>query len=104
MQKKKWTYVIYTNKPGYVYVGESSNLIRRWKQHAKGKGAVFTKQFGVDRCYHVVGMTEKETCMAIKKTHPDWKVCGWFWCYGPEYTPKGDNPPFKLLPFSKGGV
>jgi putative endonuclease len=44
-----WHVYILKTKKGQLYTGVTNNLERRMKAHQDGKGARFTRSFGVDR-------------------------------------------------------
>jgi predicted GIY-YIG superfamily endonuclease len=47
LQAARTVYVIECNRPGYYYVGMTTNLKRRLEQHRTGKGSsVFVKEHG----------------------------------------------------------
>lgn len=92
MQKRTWVYVVYTEKPGYVYVGQSKWIKDRLKNHRTGKGSKFTKVHGYLHAVVVLDptLTEKQLCRDVKAAHPDWVVCGWRWL-GKPFTPVDPN-------------
>lgn len=48
-----WHVYIIRCKDGRLYTGMTNDLERRLKQHRQGRGAQFTRSFGVDRLlYH----------------------------------------------------
>lgn len=49
--------------PGYYYVGYTNDFKRRLKQHESGRGAEFTRFYGVDKVIHIEPYDTKEEAM-----------------------------------------
>ena len=65
-------YVVYVLKckdpplcenPGYYYVGYTNDFKRRLKQHESGRGAEFTRFYGVEKVVHIEPYETKEEAM-----------------------------------------
>ena len=59
MQKKGYTYILFNKKNGTLYVGVTSDLKNRVKQHKEKVFDGFTKKYGVDK----LGYFEEHTDM-----------------------------------------
>ncbi len=79
MQNKKYyVYLLSSQKNGTLYIGVTSNLIRRIREHKEGKVEGFTKKYKIDKLvyyevYGEVGMAlyrEKQ----LKKWKREWKL------------------------------
>lgn len=49
VKRKRWKVYIILCRDGRLYTGITSDLDRRLKEHSSGRGARFTRCFGVDR-------------------------------------------------------
>jgi putative endonuclease len=76
--KGGWVYIL-TNQPnGVLYVGVTSDLVRRVSEHQAGEGEGFTQKYGVkmlvyfERHEEILNAIAREK--AIKKWSRRWKV------------------------------
>ena len=76
--KGGWVYIM-TNRPnGTLYVGVTSDIVRRTYEHRTGAIAGFTKRYGLHRLVwfepheSVVVAIQRET--SLKKYKRDWKI------------------------------
>ncbi|MCJ9429487.1 GIY-YIG nuclease family protein [Kordiimonas marina] len=78
MEKAGYTYILASKKNGTLYVGVTSDLIKRIWQHREGVQAGFTSRYNVKRLvyYEVFGdmslAIEREK--QLKRWHRPWKV------------------------------
>ncbi|QJE00810.1 GIY-YIG nuclease family protein [Massilia forsythiae] len=78
MEKYSYVYILASAPYGTLYIGSTTNLVRRVWQHREGVVAGFTKQYNVHRLvwYEIhgdimeAGLREKQ----IKKWNRAWKV------------------------------
>lgn len=61
MQKKGYTYILFSHRRGTLYVGVTSDLMRRIEEHKEKKYEGFTKKYGVDK----LGYYEEHTSMRL---------------------------------------
>jgi putative endonuclease len=76
--KQSYVYILASGKHGTLYVGVTSDIIRRIYEHKEGLAEGFTKQYNVHRLvyYEIFGSIpdaiHREKC--IKKWNRDWKI------------------------------
>ncbi|MHB1197092.1 MAG: GIY-YIG nuclease family protein [Lutibacter sp.] len=75
--KESFIYIVSNKNRSVLYVGMTSNLMRRIEQHKNGKGSVFTKKYSVNELlyYEVfsnINLTIKRE-KQLKNWHSDWK-------------------------------
>lgn len=44
LTKMHWVYVLRSSKSGSIYIGETTRLFRRWKEHITGRGGAITSR------------------------------------------------------------
>ncbi|MFH1369439.1 MAG: GIY-YIG nuclease family protein [Elusimicrobiota bacterium] len=71
-KKKKWSLYILRCKDGRLYTGITNNLERRFKQHSSGKGARFTKCFGVDKLLYSEEVGKQSAAMVREAEVKTW--------------------------------
>ncbi|ESR25983.1 GIY-YIG nuclease family protein [Lutibaculum baratangense] len=52
MEQKFWAYILTNKRNGALYVGMTSDLVRRMDQHRSGVVPGFTRRYGVKRLVH----------------------------------------------------
>ena len=76
--KKAYVYILASKKNGTLYIGVTSNLIKRIYEHKSDAVEGFTKQYGVkDLVYYEVSenvMNAIEREKQLKKWNRDWKI------------------------------
>ncbi len=76
----KYGYVyILTNKPyGTLYIGVTSDIVRRYNEHARGVVPGFTKTYGLKTLVHLEVSESITAAIArekqLKRWHRDWKI------------------------------
>lgn len=75
--KESFIYIVSNKNRTVLYVGMTSNLLRRIAQHKDGNGSVFTKKYSVNELlyYEVlsnINLTIKRE-KQLKNWHKDWK-------------------------------
>ena len=63
-----WVYLIECETPGHIYVGQTSNVVRRYAQHLSGKGAKFTQKHGVKSLISTLKCDSREAALDLEKT------------------------------------
>jgi len=89
MPKKSFTYILFNHRKGTLYVGVTSDLIRRIREHKEKINEGFTKKYGVDKLGYyeehtsIVSAIEREKKLKrfkrteklrlIESSNPDWR-------------------------------
>jgi putative endonuclease len=75
---QSYVYILANGKHGTIYIGVTSNLIKRVYEHKEGLVAGFTKQYDVKKLvyYEIFGdITEAiQREKHLKKWNRDWKI------------------------------
>ena len=73
-----FTYILASKKDGVLYIGVTNNLIRRVKEHKKGKADSFTKKYFVHRLVYFEETSDVEIAInrekQLKKWNRTWKI------------------------------
>jgi putative endonuclease len=70
--KGGWVYIV-TNKPnGTLYIGVTSNLVRRIQEHRDGTIEGFTRRYGLKRLVYVERHDEITMALQREKTLKRW--------------------------------
>lgn len=73
-----YTYILASKKDGVLYIGVTNNLIRRVKEHKKGKADSFTKKYFVYRLVYFEETSDIEIAISrekqLKKWNRKWKI------------------------------
>jgi len=78
MDRSYYVYILASKKNGTLYIGFTSNLIKRVWEHKEKKADGFTKRYGVDRLVYFE--QTPDVCSAIecekrlKKWNRQWKI------------------------------
>ena len=67
MEKGGWVYIMANRYRGGMYVGVTSNLIRRVQQHREGAGSIHAADFGKMRLVYAERHDEIELAIAREK-------------------------------------
>ena len=76
--KSYWVYILASQRNGTLYIGVTSDLIRRVGQHREGQIEGFTKRYGLKRLVwferhdNIVTAIRREK--SLKKYRREWKV------------------------------
>ena len=77
-QKSYWVYILASRIGGTLYIGITSDLIRRVYQHRARQTPGFTKRYGVTRLVHFEQYDDPENAIRrekrLKKWTRAWKV------------------------------
>ena len=78
MAKKGYVYILASKKQGTLYIGVTSNLLRRVEEHKTGAVQGFTKRYRVDRlvyyetCDSIIAAIAREK--RLKRWNRAWKI------------------------------
>ena len=89
MNQKSYTYILFSQRNGTLYVGVTSNLIKRVKEHKEKRFPGFTQKYGVDKLGYfeefpnirfaierekvLKGWTRKKKLALLESFNPMWK-------------------------------
>ncbi|MFN3456831.1 MAG: GIY-YIG nuclease family protein [Novosphingobium sp.] len=77
MEKGGWVYIMANRYRGGMYIGVTSDLIRRIWQHREGEGSIHVADFGKTRLVYAERHEEIELAIAreklLKKWRREWK-------------------------------
>jgi putative endonuclease len=78
MEKRYWVYMLASQRNGTLYIGSTSDLVRRVHEHQSGAAEGFTNRYGVHR---LVWFEAHESPLAmvtrerqLKKWNREWKI------------------------------
>jgi putative endonuclease len=72
-QKGGWVYIM-TNRPnGTLYIGVTSDLIRRASQHRAGEIRGFTQRYGLKMLVHVERHEDIVTAISRERAMKEWQ-------------------------------
>ncbi len=78
MEKAGYTYILASRKNGTLYIGVTSNLIKRVWEHKYDHADSFTRKYGVHTLVHFEGFDDIRTAIErekqLKRWHPQWKI------------------------------
>ncbi len=78
MAKRGYTYILATRKHGTLYIGVTSNLLRRVHQHKTGHHEGFTKRYSIHRLVYFEEFDDITDALyrekQLKKWNRSWKV------------------------------
>jgi len=78
MEKGGFTYILASRKHGTLYVGVTSDLVKRVWQHKNDQADGFTKKYQVHQLVHFEEFTDMEGAIErekqLKRWHRTWKV------------------------------
>lgn len=76
-QKQYWVYILASAPNGTLYIGMTSDLVRRVSEHKSGDVGGFSKDHDVDRLVYFEEFDNPENAIArekqLKKWRRDWK-------------------------------
>ena len=71
-------YILASRKHGTLYIGVTSDLLRRMYEHREGLAGGFTRKHGIKRLVYIETFTRIEDAIArekqLKNWHRDWKI------------------------------
>ena len=73
MGKRGYVYILAGKRHGTLYVGVTSNLLKRVYQHRNGEVAGFTKRHGVTRLVHFEIVDDMTTAIEREKRLKRWR-------------------------------
>ena len=78
MDKPSYVYILASSPYGTLYIGVTSDLIKRVWQHREASSASFTRQYDVKRLVRYETHTDIRAAITrekqLKKWHRDWKI------------------------------
>lgn len=73
-----FTYILASKKDGVLYIGVTNNLIRRLKEHKRGKADGFTKKYFIHKLVYFEETSDIEIAInrekQLKKWNRKWKI------------------------------
>jgi len=77
-EKIYWVYILASCIGGTLYIGVTSDLVRRVYEHRTGQVPGFTKQYNVQRLVHFEQFSDIENAIRrekrLKKWNRSWKI------------------------------
>ena len=89
MEKKSYTYILFSQRNGTLYVGVTSNLKKRITEHKEKQIPGFTERYGVDKLGYfeeysdirlaiqrekeLKGWTRKKKIALLETSNPHWE-------------------------------
>ena len=77
-QRRYWVYILASRIGGTLYIGITSDLVRRVYQHREEGGGGFTKRYGVSRLVYFEQFDDPENAIRrekrLKKWTRAWKI------------------------------
>ncbi|MEO7617458.1 MAG: GIY-YIG nuclease family protein [Candidatus Saccharibacteria bacterium] len=70
--KSSYVYIA-TNNTGILYIGVTSDIVKRANQHYLGQGSTFTSKYNVQHVIYVEEYTEIESAIAREKQLKGWR-------------------------------
>jgi len=78
MSKRGYVYILASKPNGTLYVGVTSDPVRRIQQHKEGDGSSFTNRYGVHRLVYVEEHATMEEALRreqrVKRWRRKWKL------------------------------
>ena len=78
MEKRFFVYILASAKHGTLYVGVTSDLVKRVHQHKLKVAAGFTQRYGVDKLVYYEIFEDATNALQrekqLKKWHRTWKI------------------------------
>jgi putative endonuclease len=78
MEKRFFVYILASRKHGTLYIGVTSDLVRRVHGHKIKAVPGFTKKYGVDKLVYFEIFDDPVSAIArekqLKKWHREWKI------------------------------
>ena len=75
--KESYVYIVSNKNRTVLYIGVTSDLIKRIEDHKNGKGSLFTKKYNVNELLYFEKFDAIELAISrekqLKKWHSDWK-------------------------------
>ena len=89
MEPKSYTYILFSQRNGTLYIGVTNDIIRRVTEHKEKRIPGFTQQYGVDKLGYfeeyndirlaiqrekeLKGWTRKKKIALLEASNPQWK-------------------------------
>ncbi|MFN4283954.1 MAG: GIY-YIG nuclease family protein [Alphaproteobacteria bacterium] len=67
-----WVYILASERNGTLYIGVTSDLVRRIYEHRENAADGFTKKYGVKRLVHYEQFDDIQTAIQREKTLKGW--------------------------------
>ena len=78
MIKRSYVYILSNKSNSVLYIGVTSDLIRRISNHKEGKGSIFTKRYKIHKLIYFEEFTGIIRAVArekqLKNWHRSWKL------------------------------
>jgi len=78
MDSGAYVYILASRKNGTLYVGVTTDLVKRVWQHKQGETGGFTRKYGVTQLVYHAAFVDLETARskerALKKWRRSWKI------------------------------
>ncbi|MFC4347011.1 GIY-YIG nuclease family protein [Kordiimonas lipolytica] len=78
MDKQGYTYILASKKHGTLYVGVTSDLVKRVWEHKEDHADGFTKKYGVHALVHFEAFDDINSAIErekqLKRWHRQWKI------------------------------
>ena len=78
MDKKGYVYILFSEKNGTLYIGVTSNLVKRIYEHKNKFVEGFTQKYNVDKLVYYELTENVESAISrekqLKRWHRDWKI------------------------------
>ncbi len=76
--RKSYVYVLSNNSNSVLYIGVTSNLIKRISNHKEGKGSIFSRKYKTTKLILFEEFTDIRLAIArekqLKNWHREWKL------------------------------
>jgi putative endonuclease len=78
MRKQYWVYILASQRNGTLYIGMTSDIVRRVWQHKNNVTEGFTKKYRVHQLVHIEEFDDPENAIIrekqLKKSQRKWKL------------------------------
>ncbi len=75
--KKSFIYILCNSHKTVLYIGVTSDLVRRIQEHKEGIGSIFTKKYNVNELLHFEIFSDIKQAIQrekqLKNWHKEWK-------------------------------
>jgi putative endonuclease len=84
--KKSYVYILSNKNKSVLYIGVSSNLVKRIEEHKNSEGSIFTKKYNVIELVYFEEFTEINEAIKREKQLKKWNR-SWKWNLIKEFNP-----------------